>query len=121
VNSGVRRVVRDGGDEEAAVALGGRGGAERVAQRARHAVQRVADLRDLAGAGADGLQLELPARDPVRVGGEPGQRAQHPAAQQRDARHQRRGQRGRRGAERDRPARRRALAPDEQHALHVRQ
>ena len=79
VNSGVRRswaiAVTGSG-----VRVGGGGDAERVLERAGHAAQRVADLGDLAGARGRPAHRELAAGDPLRVGGEPRERAQHPAA-----------------------------------------
>ena len=104
------QVVGDRRDHEAALMLGGGRGAQRVAQPACHAVQRVADLRDLAGAGGQRLDVELAARDPLRVGGQPRQRLQHPAPQEHDDDDERGAERGEAGAERDGPARGRALA-----------
>jgi hypothetical protein len=83
-------------------------------------VQRIADLRDLAGARRQGLDVELAARDALGVGGEARQRAQDPAAQEHDDHDQRGGERDEPRAERDRPARRGALARDPQEARDVR-
>ena len=78
------QVVRDRGDQEPPLALGGGRAAERVAQAVGHAVQRVADVGDLARAGGERRDVELAAGDPLGVGCQPRQRAQHPAAQQHD-------------------------------------
>ena len=110
------QVVGDGGDHEAALVLGGGRGAQRVAQPACHAVQRVADLRDLASAGGQRRDVELPAGDALGVGGEPRQRLQHPAPEEHDDDGERGAERGQAGAQRDRPARGRALAGHPQHA-----
>ena len=94
---------------------------QRVAQPAGHAVQRVADLRDLARAGGQRLDVELAAGDALGVGGQPRQRLQHPAPEEHDDDDERGAERGQAGAERDRPARGRALARHPQHAGDARQ
>jgi hypothetical protein len=104
----------DRGDHEAPLALGGGRGAQRLAQAAGHAAQCLTDLRDLAGAGREGVDLELAAGYAIGVGGESGQRAQHPAAQENEDERERPGERDEAGGERDRPARPRALARDPQ-------
>jgi hypothetical protein len=88
---------------------------KRVAQPACHAVQRVTDLRDLASAGGQRLDVELAAGDALGVGGQARQRLQHPAAQEHDDDDERGAERGEAGAEGDGPARGRALARDPQH------
>jgi hypothetical protein len=96
--------------------LGGRGAAQRVAQAAGHAVQRVADLGDLAGTGAQRLDIELAAGDALGVGGQPRQGLQHPPSQEHHDDDEGGAQRGQAGPERDRPARGRALARHPKHA-----
>ena len=88
VNSGVRRswaiaVSRKRRSRSAAVAV-----PSAPFERGGHAAQRVADLRDLAGAGGDGRDRQLAAGDPLRAGGQPRERAQHPALQQADREHE---------------------------------
>ncbi len=106
--------MRDRGDEEAALALGRGGGAERLAQRTGHATQRVAHLRHLAGASGHRVDRELAARDPLRVRRQPCEWPENPALQQADGEHEDGRERQQGGAGGDREARGPALVADEQ-------
>jgi hypothetical protein len=102
--------VGDRGDHEAPLALGGGRGDEGLLQPFGHPAQRVADLRDLAGAGGEGVDVQLAAGDAVGVRGQARERAQDPAAQEDQDGGEHARERDEAGAEGDRPAGSRALA-----------
>jgi hypothetical protein len=118
---GRAQIMGDRGDHETALALGRCRAAQRVAQAAGHPVQRLADLRNLAGACRQRLDVELAAGDALGIGGQSRERLQHPTAQEHDDGGEGGGQRGQTHAKRDRPARRGALARHPELARHARE